>query len=52
MAAAERRGLQEGNGLRGMRERVQELGGRVLIRSSEGTTLTIELPRPGLLERG
>ena len=45
-------GLQEGNGLRGMRERVQELGGRVLIRSSEGTTLTIELPRPNLLERG
>ena len=32
---------REGNGLRGMRERVQELGGRFRI---EGTTLVIEVP--------
>jgi two-component system sensor histidine kinase DesK len=40
---------REGNGLRGMRERVQELGGRFRIESrhslGEGTTLVIELPR-------
>lgn len=40
---------REGNGLRGMRERVQALGGRFRIESrqseGEGTTLVIELPR-------
>ena len=36
---------REGNGLRGMRERVQELGGRFAIESDAGTRLMIELPR-------
>ena len=36
--------LREGNGLRGMRERVQELGGRFRIESEAGTRLVIELP--------
>lgn len=35
---------QEGNGLRGMRERVSELGGRFSIRCDHGTHLLIELP--------
>ena len=35
---------QEGNGLRGMRERVQSLGGRFSIRSEHGTALLVELP--------
>lgn len=35
----------EGNGLGGMRERVQELGGRFRIEQTDGTRLTIELPR-------
>jgi two-component system sensor histidine kinase DesK len=35
---------QEGNGLRGMRERVQALGGRFSISNERGTTLLIELP--------
>lgn len=34
---------QEGNGLRGMRERVASLGGRFSIRSERGTRLLIEL---------
>jgi len=34
----------EGNGLRGMRERVEMLGGKFERRSSSGTTLTITLP--------
>jgi two-component system sensor histidine kinase DesK len=34
----------EGNGLRGMRERVQALGGRFSIQSEHGTRLLIELP--------
>jgi two-component system, NarL family, sensor histidine kinase DesK len=37
--------VQEGNGLRGMRERVQSLGGRVSITSGPGVTLLIELPQ-------
>jgi two-component system, NarL family, sensor histidine kinase DesK len=37
--------LQEGNGLRGMRERVQSLGGRLSITTDPGVTLLIELPR-------
>jgi two-component system sensor histidine kinase DesK len=36
---------QEGNGLRGMRERVQELGGRLSLESDRGTRLQIELPQ-------
>jgi two-component system, NarL family, sensor histidine kinase DesK len=34
----------EGNGLRGMRERVHALGGRFSIQSEHGTRLLIELP--------
>jgi two-component system, NarL family, sensor histidine kinase DesK len=34
----------EGNGLRGMRERVQALGGRFSLESTAGTRLRIELP--------
>lgn len=34
----------EGAGLRGMRERVAELGGSVTQRTSRGTTLTVRLP--------
>ena len=36
---------QEGNGLRGMRERVQELGGSLSLDSHRGTRLQIELPQ-------
>jgi two-component system sensor histidine kinase DesK len=35
---------REGNGLRGMRERVQELGGRFRVEAQEGLRLVIELP--------
>ena len=35
---------EDGNGLRGMRERIEALGGGFAIDSSEGTRLTIELP--------
>jgi two-component system sensor histidine kinase DesK len=37
--------LHEGNGLRGMRERVQSLGGRLSITTDPGVTLLIELPQ-------
>jgi two-component system sensor histidine kinase DesK len=36
--------LMEGNGLRGMRERVEEMGGRFAIDNKMGTRLLIELP--------
>nr|WP_252263437.1 sensor histidine kinase [Paracidobacterium acidisoli] len=36
---------QEGNGLRGMRERVESLGGHLRIDSAHGTRLVIELPQ-------
>ena len=36
--------IREGNGLRGMRERVQSLGGRLSITTSPGVTILIELP--------
>jgi len=36
---------QEGNGLRGMRERVKELGGSLSLESNRGTRLQIELPQ-------
>jgi two-component system, NarL family, sensor histidine kinase DesK len=39
--------LQEGNGLRGMRERIQSLGGRLSITADPGITLLIELPQTG-----
>ena len=35
---------QEGNGLRGMRDRIRGLNGRLSISSDHGTTLLIELP--------
>jgi two-component system sensor histidine kinase DesK len=35
---------QEGNGLRGMRERVQMLGGRFRLDSTQGTRISIDLP--------
>jgi len=35
---------QEGNGLRGMRERVESLGGTLRIESAAGTKLVIEIP--------
>jgi two-component system sensor histidine kinase DesK len=38
---------QEGNGLRGMRERVRELGGSLSLDSHRGTRLRIELPQFG-----
>ncbi|MGD0445904.1 MAG: sensor histidine kinase [Edaphobacter sp.] len=37
--------LQEGNGLRGMRERIESLGGRFSITTGPGVTLLIELPK-------
>jgi two-component system sensor histidine kinase DesK len=40
--------LKEGNGLRGMRERVQTLGGRLSITAEPGVTLLIELPQAPL----
>ncbi|MGC2399372.1 MAG: sensor histidine kinase [Acidobacteriaceae bacterium] len=36
---------QEGNGLRGMRERVREVGGSLSLDSHRGTRLRIELPQ-------
>ncbi|NUQ27437.1 MAG: sensor histidine kinase [Acidobacteriaceae bacterium] len=36
---------EEGSGLRGMRERVEALGGRLSIQSEVGTQLTIDLPQ-------
>ena len=41
-------GGREGSGLRGMRERVESLGGRLKIASHQGTQLTIELPARGV----
>jgi two-component system, NarL family, sensor histidine kinase DesK len=35
---------EEGNGLRGMRERIEALGGRFAVEGTRGTRLTIELP--------
>jgi two-component system, NarL family, sensor histidine kinase DesK len=37
--------VHEGNGLRGMRERVQSLGGRLSITTDPGVTLLLELPQ-------
>jgi two-component system sensor histidine kinase DesK len=41
---------QEGNGLRGMRERVDALGGHLSIESEKGTRLLIEVPSQAPLE--
>jgi len=38
--------FHEGNGLRGMRERVESLGGQLQIDSVRGTRLLIAIPRP------
>jgi two-component system sensor histidine kinase DesK len=40
------RGASEygGNGVRGMRERIEALGGRLQIRAGQGTCLTVDLP--------
>jgi two-component system sensor histidine kinase DesK len=35
---------EEGNGLRGMRERIEALGGRFAVDGTHGTRLTVELP--------
>ena len=35
---------QEGNGLRGMRERIEALGGRFSLVGGQGTRLTVEIP--------
>ena len=43
-ASGESKELREGNGLRGMRERVEALGGRVSLDRSTGTRLLIALP--------
>jgi two-component system, NarL family, sensor histidine kinase DesK len=44
--------LHEGSGLRGMRERVQSLGGRLSITANPGVSLLIELPEstPGSIQ--
>jgi two-component system sensor histidine kinase DesK len=36
--------IREGNGLRGMRERIESLGGRLFLERDHGTRLLIELP--------
>jgi two-component system sensor histidine kinase DesK len=41
--------LQEGNGLRGMRERVEAMGGRFAIDTTLGTRLLIELPNNAVI---
>jgi two-component system, NarL family, sensor histidine kinase DesK len=38
--------FHEGNGLRGMHERVESLGGQLKINSARGTRLLIAIPRP------
>ena len=40
-------GAVEGNGLRGMRERIEALGGTFIRQTSPGTTLLIEFPLKG-----
>jgi two-component system sensor histidine kinase DesK len=35
---------EEGNGLRGMRERVESIGGKLQIESGQGTRLRVEIP--------
>jgi len=45
-------GLVEGNGLRGMRERIEALGGTLIRRTNPGTRLTIEFPLRPNVESG
>ena len=40
---------REGNGLRGMRERVQALGGRFRVEWDQGTRVVVELPHHALM---
>lgn len=40
----------EGNGIRGMRERAESLGGRLRIESAQGTRLIVEIPGASLRE--
>jgi two-component system sensor histidine kinase DesK len=42
----------EGNGLRGMRERLATLGGRLAIDSDQGTRLRVEIPATAPLAQG
>lgn len=42
---------EEGNGIRGMRERVEALGGTFDVLSRQGTKLQIKLPRPNGINR-
>jgi two-component system sensor histidine kinase DesK len=42
---------QEGSGLRGMRERVESLGGRLKIDSGQGTRLVVEIPLTATAEQ-
>ena len=42
--------LREGNGLRGMRERAESLGGRLRIESGAGTRLLVEIPTQAATE--
>jgi two-component system, NarL family, sensor histidine kinase DesK len=37
---------EDGNGLRGMRDRIEALGGRFAVDATHGTRLTIQLPAP------
>lgn len=39
--------ILEGNGLRGMRQRLQGVGGRLAIDSASGTCLDLQIPLPG-----
>ena len=41
----------DGNGIRGMRERVESLGGRFNVDSDKGTRLTIVVPTEGRPEK-
>jgi two-component system sensor histidine kinase DesK len=40
--------LREGNGLRGMRERIEALGGNLQLEREGGTRLLIDLPMQAL----
>lgn len=42
--------ILEGNGLRGMRQRLQGVGGRLAIDSATGTRLDLQIPLPGRTE--
>ena len=45
-----RSGEREGNGLRGMRERVQALGGRFRVEWDQGTRVVVEIPHRSLTQ--